>query len=118
MKQNVSEHDFVQAFDDCNRSENFSREGRQALYDHLTAWEQETGIEFELDPIAVCCEYSEYGSADEAASPYFEYDGMTYDDEDGGELKTPEEVEDEALEFLRDRTTVILFDGGVIVGDF
>ena len=96
---------------------NFSYEGKRALFDYLEEYEESTGESVELDPIALCCEYSEYASADEAASNYFEYEGMTFDDE-GGELETADEVEKKALAFLNDRTQVIEFDGGVIIAQF
>ena len=114
MKQNVSESTFRDSFK-C-RPDNFSYEGLTALYDYLTQLEED-GEEMELDPIALCCTYTEWSSADEAASEYFEYGGMEYD-EDGGELLTVEQVELKALNFLADKTTVIIFDSGIIIQEF
>ena len=70
MKNTINEYDFVRAFDEMNRSENFSRAGRFALYDYLTEYEEDTGIELELDVIAICCDFTEYESLDEFRENY------------------------------------------------
>lgn len=59
MKQTVTESDFINAFVQMNRKENFTYEGRKALYEYFEQYEQDTGEEIELDVIAICCEYSE-----------------------------------------------------------
>lgn len=79
MKMNVTESDFVDAFDQANRSENFSRQGRQALYDYLIEYEEDTGVEIEFDVIALCVEFSEYESLDEYNEAY----GTSYEDWEG-----------------------------------
>lgn len=60
MKRTIDEYEFVQAFDDYMRSSNFSRAGRFALYEFLTDLEEECGVEFNLDVISLCGEFSEY----------------------------------------------------------
>ena len=40
--------------------DNFSYEGRKALFDYLEEIENDTGEKIKFDPIALCCEYSEY----------------------------------------------------------
>lgn len=70
MKQTVTEHDFVQAFDDYNRSDNFSREARFALYDYIIQLEEDIGEEIELDVISICCAFSEYSSLEEFNEDY------------------------------------------------
>ena len=70
MKMDVTESDFVDAFDQANRSENFSRQGRQALYDAFIQYEEDMGEEIDFDVIAVCCEYTEYESIDEYNEAY------------------------------------------------
>ena len=42
------------------RPDNFSYEGRKALFDYLEDLEDDMGEKMEFDPIAFCCEYSEY----------------------------------------------------------
>ncbi len=109
MKKTISEHDFVQAFDDCNRGDNFSRAARRALYDYLTEYEESTGEELELDPIAICCDYSEYESAYDAMKEYQPED-MPIEGEDGDGLQ-----EKAARAWLEERTQVIDVEGGGVV---
>jgi len=109
MKQTVSKSDFIDAFKDYNREDNFSYDGLCALYDFLEDFGEDTGREVDLDVIALCCEFSEYGSALEACENYsFEPDPE--EDED--------DQEDAALGWLRDQTIVIEFPGGIIIQDF
>jgi len=101
MKSTVSKYDFERAFTSMGRGDSFSYEGRNALYDYLIELEESTREEIELDVIALDCEYCEYKTALEAAQEY----GY-------------EEGEEEALDWLRDRTTVITFDSGIIIEAF
>lgn len=70
MKETITESRFVDAFDECNRSENFTREGRKALYDYLNELEESTGEEIELDVIAFCCEFTEYANIQDFQEDY------------------------------------------------
>ena len=109
MKQTISMYDFERAFVDMNRKDQFSYGGKKALFEYLEDFEQDTGEEIELDVIALCCEYSEYDSALECAKEYgFEADKEADD----------EEQEESALDYLRDRTSVIEFDTGIIIQQF
>ncbi len=92
MKQTINLYTFRQAFTDYNRNDNFTYEGLEALYHNLLEWEEGTEQELELDVIALCCDFTEYADLDEVAEEY---------------NIEPDEVED--------YTTVITFDGGVII---
>ena len=59
MKQTLDLHGFINEFKNV-RADNFSYEGLTALYGYLTELEEDGGQEFEFDPIAWCCEYTEY----------------------------------------------------------
>ena len=111
MKRNISEWEFADAFRDMGRGDNFSYAGLRALYDYLIQYEEDCGEEIELDVIGLCCDYSEYDTALEAAK---EYGFKIEDDED----MTADEVEEVALEWLNDSTSVIVFDNGVIIQGF
>ena len=96
MYQSVNFSVFCDSFSDTYKN-NFSYEGKRALFDYLES------LEIELDPIALCCEYSEYDSILEAAQ---EYDKDITDEKD-------------ARAYLEYRTTVInLSNGGVIIQNF
>ena len=70
MKQSISEGQFIEAFDRMDRGNNFSQGGRSFLFEYLCECEEGTGEEIELDVIALCCEWSEYPSIEEAAQEY------------------------------------------------
>ena len=101
MKQTLST---LEAADILFRDENaaWSYAGAYALVEYLEQYEQDTGEELEFDPIAIRCDFSEYESAIEAVRSYTD------------SIKT----EKEALEYLEDRTSVISFEGGIIIIDF
>ncbi len=112
MKETVNESRFIQAFL-ATRPEQFSRNALVALFDCLGELEREEQEESELDVIALCCEWTEYRDAIEAAEAY----GWK-----SPEIPEGEERDDtsdrKALEFLQDQTHVVEFDGGVLVLNF
>lgn len=65
MIQHVTFSRFCDRFQEMDRGDNFTYEGKRALYDYLTSLEDDTGEPVELDVIAFCCEFSEW-TADEA----------------------------------------------------
>jgi hypothetical protein len=78
---------------------NFSYEGKKALFDYLEGYEEETDEELEFDPIALCCDYNEYKDLKEFQSNY----GKEY----------------ESLEDIEAKTQVIkLNNGGFIIQVF
>ena len=60
----------MREFDEYNRSDNFSVEGRQALFDYLENLEDDTGEKIELDIISLCCDYTEYKNLKELQENY------------------------------------------------
>ena len=69
MKQTVTKNMFMDSFSEQYKN-NFTYEGKGALYDYLTELEENLGYELELDPIGVCCEYAEYASLEEFNEDY------------------------------------------------
>lgn len=59
MIKTVNFSDFTDGFSDSYKN-NFSYDGKQALFDYLEELENSTGEPIEFDPIALCCEYTEY----------------------------------------------------------
>ena len=118
MKQTIGFGQFCDAFSDTYKN-NFSYAGKRALFDYLEEYEADAGTEVELDTVALCCEYSEYENALEAAA---QYAGCPLADKE----QTPEEQETAALEWLQDRTQVIPFSNqtgdtikaGIIIANF
>jgi hypothetical protein len=64
MYKTITEADFIDAFDEMGRSENFSRPARQALFRYLTDLEDDIGEPAELDVIAICCDWAELTAAE------------------------------------------------------
>ena len=106
MKKTIGKHEFWEEFREI-RPDNFSYEGLQALYEYLEEYEEDSSEEIELDVIAICCEYSEYATAQEAA---LYYDWKPDEDE--------ETNEETAIEYLEYNTSIIVFPGGVIIQDY
>jgi hypothetical protein len=114
MKQTINFSQFRDAFNGSQYQNNFSYDGKIALFDYLEELEEDTGEEIELDIIALCCDYTEYDSAFDAAKECFAFEGMTFG-KDGEELETAEEVELKAFKFLEDNTTVITCTNGHVI---
>jgi hypothetical protein len=90
----------------ADKDAGWSYAGARALVEYFEDIEEDTGEEIELDAVGLRCNFSEYESAVQAAEEY----GWE-PDEDADE----EADEEAALEWLNGRTTVVTFDGGVIV---
>lgn len=102
-------------------SEDFSRDAAMALFDWLEELESDCGDPQEFDRIAIRCEFCEYPSAMEAAQEYGwqpEADLYDADDNERPEDEIKEENEEAALEWLQRRTSVIEFEGGVVMQKF
>ena len=80
-----------------DRNDTFSYNGKQALFDYLEEYEESTGEEIELDIVALCCDYTEYANIEEVIADY----------------SSIKDIDD-----LRDNTTIIEFDGGIIIQQF
>lgn len=78
MKTTVNFYQFCHWFEQ-NRPNNFSRVGLKGLYEYLEDYEDSVGEEIEFDPIALCCEYTEYNDMDDF---HCDYDAEEYPDLD------------------------------------
>jgi hypothetical protein len=102
MKTIVTEFQFVESFRLCGRETQFSVPARRALFEYLEEYENSIAEELTLDPIGLCCEWAEYPSALEAAKAY----GFESEDNDQAEM------------WLGRKTTVVQFDGGLVIQQF
>lgn len=98
MYQDITFSMFCDSFSEQYKN-NFSYEGKRALFDYLEQYEESTDEKIELDPIALCCEYTEYENMEELKKQYPDI---------------------ETLEELSDHTTVIEIEGTehFIIQDF
>jgi len=71
MKQYISKYHFTNWFLSSDTyKNNFSYEGLNSLFDYLEQFEEDMGKEMEFDPVAICCEYSEYENFEEIKNNY------------------------------------------------
>jgi len=92
-------YEFRRAFADYDLALPFSYEGLGALFEWLDELSADTDTPYELDVIGLCCEFTEYSDLAEIQANY-------------------SSTEIESIEDLRDHTSVIEFDGGIIIQDF
>lgn len=96
MKTTVRFSDFCDAFHKAGRNNNFSYDGKRALFDYLEEIEQSTGEELEFDVIALCCEYNENNTDEIIKSYRIDVEGLDDD-----------EKREAVRDYLQDNTCLI-----------
>jgi hypothetical protein len=111
MKKSVSKYEFCS---DSALTDNFSYHGIEALFDWFEEYEDSCGEQIEYDPVAIRSDFTEFASIEEISNYYTEVPlpPKELDEDDDTDY------EEEALEWLRDHTSVIVFEGGIILQDF
>jgi len=79
------------------RPDQFSYKALQALWEHFEQYEEGTGDTIEFDPIAICCDYSEFQDIKEVQKNYPDITSM---------------------KDLERETKVISFDGGFVIQNY
>ena len=93
MQMTITFSAFCDAFRDMDRNENFSYAGKRALFDFL----EEVAPDYELDIIALCCEYNEQ-----------DLDGIISDYSiDVSEAEDDDEKAEIVEEYLQDNTCLV-----------
>ena len=92
---------FREAFRLAGRMDQFSYEGLEVLFDYLDNLSEDTGETIELDPVALCCDYSEDTFEDIAANYRID---LT--DRDGETIEDEEEIKRIVLDYLNNNTVV------------
>ena len=134
MKTDCTFTMFCDQFNGSQYDNNFSYDGKKALWEYLEELSDEGCLTDSFDPldiVALCCDFSEYGSAEEYAKEFGSWEKALDTCPHCGEGILPEvekcpdcdseladDYEESALEFLQDNTTVIEFDGGIIAQCF
>jgi len=85
---------------------NWSRNAALALVEYYESLEEDCGEFIKLDAVAIRCYWAEYSSIEEAVEDY---------SEDFSLFPEPNEA---ALDYFKDRTTVIVFEGGILIQQF
>ena len=124
--EQVTQSSFIDAFHRMGRGEQFSYDALCALFDWYDGYNAEFDHMDVMDVIGICCDWAEYDTALEAAIEYGfvkpERDVDVEADECEGtaeELEAADDYaqrcEDEALEWLSDRTSALALDNGGVV---
>lgn len=93
-------NDFLEEFKKYGREDNFSYEGKKALFEYLNELSEDIGEPIELDIIAICCDFTEYDSLEEFNNDY--------------DIEDIEDIDD-----INDYTTLIKIDNeSFIIQDF
>ena len=87
---------FREAFRLAGRTDQFSYEGLEVLFDYLDNLSEDTGEPIELDPVALCCEY--YESSIQELIDNYDIDSPGDDD--------PDLIIEVVREYLEDNTSV------------
>ena len=76
MKNTIDTYYFRNWFLNSQYHNNFSVEGLSSLYNYLVDLEEDQNTEFNFDPVAFACEYSEYDSLQEIIENYNSIDNI------------------------------------------
>lgn len=112
MKEDVGFCDFQDRFKEMNRDNNFSYEGKKALFDYLESYEDNIGEAIELDVIALCCEYTEYEDIKEFLN---DYKSTIKTERKDFEKDEEDEYKEAVLDELQEHTTVIKVDDDAFI---
>lgn len=106
MIKTISQNDFINYFMDSDTyKNNFSFDGLVALYDYLDEYDN-----FEIDLVAICCDFTEYEDIKEV---YQNYEGYELSQEELNKID-----EETMREYLNNNTILLEFNGGVIIQNF
>ena len=78
MKKTIDQQAFIQSFTDYNRESQFSVKARKELFQYMEECEAGSGTEYELDVIALCCEFTEYDSIKECIEAFKHLDDFEF----------------------------------------
>lgn len=70
LVKRINFSDFIDEFRKCGRENQFSYQGKKALYEYLNELSEDIGEPIELDVIAICCDYTEYSNLKEFNDNY------------------------------------------------
>lgn len=104
MLLEINKYQFSDLFDNFNRSHNFTREARYQLFDYL----DDNFPDYQVDVIAICCEYSE-DTIEDIIDNYrielVEVEGYN--------------LQDFVIEYLQEHTSVVgITDHGIVYAQF
>ena len=94
--QTINLYQFREAFRTCGRNDQFSYKGLECLFDYLEEYSDSTGEPFELDVVALCCDFYEDTAEDIANNYNIDIEGLDKD-----------EAVDAVREYLEENTIIV-----------
>lgn len=94
--QTLNVYQFRDAFRAAGRNDQFSYTGLACLFDYLEQYSEDTGESYDLDVVALCCDYYE-DTAEAIANNY----SIDIEDMDDGEIL------DTVREYLEENTIIV-----------
>ena len=81
MRQYISKYHFTNWFLSSDTyKNNFSYEGLNSLFDYFEQLEEDMDNQIDFDPVAICCDYSEYENLKEIKENYSSVEINNIDD--------------------------------------
>jgi hypothetical protein len=105
MKTTITKYDFHHAFEVKQRQNQFSYEALDLLFEYLEQLEEDTETEFELDVVAICCEFSEN---------HYEYIASNYN-VDLSELDDEDDKKQAVEDYLQENSSLVGWVGDCCV---
>ena len=99
----INEQEFVNAFDQMDRADNFTRLARMELFRWYEDLEEDLSESIELDPIAICCDWQELTGSELLREYGHLLDEGDYEDEDDRIDALRDAVEDETYLIVVDQ---------------
>lgn len=105
MKKEINVHQFRDEFHLAGRGKQFSYDALGWLFDYFEEYADASGVEVDLDVIAICCDFSEDSFEDVAENYSIDLSECADDDE----------KREAVLEFLNDHSVVVGHDDASVV---
>ena len=119
MKKTLNTYEIVNALLN-DKTANWSYNGAKALAEYLEQYEEDCGVELELDAVALRCNYAEYESLYRWADEYFAGDAWMAECGLDTEIDYEEREthDDNIRNYICAHGQLIEFEGGIIVSEF
>ena len=110
--EKISSSDLYHMACRMDRGDNFGYNGWNAIGEYLEELSDDTGEDYEVDIVGICCDYSMSESVDDFWNEYGKYSST--DPEEWEEMDEEEKLE--AIEnYLQDNTSVVCCEDGCII---
>ena len=70
LVKRIGFNEFLEEFKRYEREDQFTYEGKKALFEYLNELSEDMGEPIQLDVVALCCEFTEYESLQEFNNDY------------------------------------------------